>query len=144
VNVSDGAWPETGSTTCEGSRLLIDAGAIDPASWMRIALHAPRLDRRFASSLRGSAGAVFGRMAAYGPFPPPRGIPRERIIRMPWRAMPVRRMPRRLASATPVRGPQLHAKRGTMQRRARAAVWPLLQLWLVLSGLVLGGPPGAP
>jgi hypothetical protein len=134
VTASDGAGQEMGQEigdrTGEGFVLLVDSAAIDPASWMRVALHAPCANRAY--SLRGPAGARFGQAGAPVVLPPRRRIPADRIVRMPHASMRVTRVPQTFASF-----PQPRRRRRRIsvlpditERRGRIAAWTLLVAWL--------------
>jgi hypothetical protein len=131
----DGAWQEESSETDEDVVLLIDSAAIDPASWMRVALHAPSAPR--AWSRRGAAHAAFG-WCMVPAAPPPRGIPPDRIIRMPHAPLRVRHLPSPGAGQTGAgyaaprrRWRRLGMLPGIARRHGRTVTWTLLVVWLV-------------
>ncbi len=134
MTASDGAGQETGQEmsdrTGEGFVLLVDSAAIDPASWMRVALHAPCADQAY--SLRGPAGARFGQAGLPVVSPPRRRIPADRIMHMPHAPIRVTRVPQAFASFTPPR--RRRRRRSVLpditERRGRIAAWTLLVAWL--------------
>ena len=134
MTASDGAGQEIGQEiddkTDDGFVLLVDSAAIDPASWMRIALHTPCANRTY--SLSGPADARFGQAGAQIVSPPRRRIPADRIVRMPHASMRVTRVPQTVASF-----PQPRRRRRRLsvlpditERRGRIAAWTLLVAWL--------------
>jgi hypothetical protein len=130
VTASDGAGQEIDDETSDGFVLLVDSAAIDPASWMRIALHAPCANRAY--SLSGPVGARLGQAGVQIVPPPRRRIPADRIVRMPHASMRAIRVPQTLASF-----PQPRRRRRRLsvlpditERRGRIAAWTLLVAWL--------------
>jgi len=81
VAASDGARQDAADAAGDDVAVQVDSAAIDPASWVPVALHAPRPDRAFSAKGRASAG--FGRVAVIGASAPRAGIPADRIVRMP-------------------------------------------------------------